>query len=172
VKKNRDTYGIYPTKFASPTQKHKKIIETPNQTIEIKKKSQIKVCLVLGKSQLSTLFYMNWQRILQNASNFIIWCLNQCVHTYFLFLSKFFFVSICGVLIFFYQTVFCMKQSESLLADCTERPVSKVMKTVIEFLKILPDTTSFPNFAGEKIFNTKAYIKKIKSIDGRLLAHF
>jgi hypothetical protein len=46
VKKNRDTYGIYPTKFATWTQKHKKIIEPPNQPIEIKK-SQIKVCLVL-----------------------------------------------------------------------------------------------------------------------------
>jgi hypothetical protein len=29
--------GIYPTKFASSTQNHKKIIETPNQPIEIKK---------------------------------------------------------------------------------------------------------------------------------------
>jgi hypothetical protein len=29
VKKNKDTYGIYPTKFASPTQQHKKVIETP-----------------------------------------------------------------------------------------------------------------------------------------------
>jgi hypothetical protein len=37
VKKNKDTYGIYPTKFASSTQKHKKVIETPNQPIEIKK---------------------------------------------------------------------------------------------------------------------------------------
>jgi hypothetical protein len=45
------------------------------------------------------------------------------------------------------------------------------MKTVIVFLKILPNTASFPN-AGEKIFNRKAYIKKIKSIDGGLLAHF
>jgi hypothetical protein len=34
--KNKDTYGIYPTKFASSTQKHKKVIETPNQPIEIK----------------------------------------------------------------------------------------------------------------------------------------
>jgi hypothetical protein len=42
VKKNKDTYGIYPTKFASSTQKHKKINETPNRN---KKKSQIKVCL-------------------------------------------------------------------------------------------------------------------------------
>jgi hypothetical protein len=25
---------------------------------------------------------------------------------------------------------------------------------------------------GEKIFNTKACIKKVKSIDGRLIAHF
>jgi hypothetical protein len=30
-KKNKDTYGIYPTKFASTTQKHKKVIKTPNQ---------------------------------------------------------------------------------------------------------------------------------------------
>jgi hypothetical protein len=37
VKKNKDTYGIYPTKFASSTQNHKKVIETPNQPIEIKK---------------------------------------------------------------------------------------------------------------------------------------
>jgi hypothetical protein len=37
-KKNKDTYGIYPTKFASSTQKHKKVIETSNQPIEIKKK--------------------------------------------------------------------------------------------------------------------------------------
>jgi hypothetical protein len=36
VKKKKDTYGIYPTKFASSTQKHKKVIETPNQPIEIK----------------------------------------------------------------------------------------------------------------------------------------
>jgi hypothetical protein len=52
------------------------------------------------------------------------------------------------------------------------KPVSKVMKTVIDFLKILPDTTPFQNFVGEKIFITEAYIKKIKSIDGGLLAHF
>jgi hypothetical protein len=37
VKKNKDTYGIYPPKFASSTQKHKKVIETPNQQIKIKK---------------------------------------------------------------------------------------------------------------------------------------
>jgi hypothetical protein len=30
-------------------QNHKKIIDTPNQPIETKKKSQIKVCLVLQK---------------------------------------------------------------------------------------------------------------------------
>jgi hypothetical protein len=36
-KKNQDTYEIYPTKFASSTQNHKKVIETPNQPIEIKK---------------------------------------------------------------------------------------------------------------------------------------
>jgi hypothetical protein len=45
------------------------------------------------------------------------------------------------------------------------------MKTVIDFLKILPDTAPFPNFVGEKIYITEAYIK-IKSIDGELLAHF
>jgi hypothetical protein len=48
VKKNKDTYRIYPKKFASSTQKNKKVIETPIQPIEIKK-SQIKVCLVLQK---------------------------------------------------------------------------------------------------------------------------
>jgi hypothetical protein len=48
----------------------------------------------------------------------------------------------------------------------------KVVKTVIDFYKILPDAASLPNFVGEKIFNTKAYINEIKSIDGRLLAHF
>jgi hypothetical protein len=37
VNKNKDKYGIHPTKFASSTQKHKKVIETPNQPIEIKK---------------------------------------------------------------------------------------------------------------------------------------
>jgi hypothetical protein len=46
------------------------------------------------------------------------------------------------------------------------------MKTVFDFLKILFDTAPFPNFVGENIFNTKAYIKKIKSKDGGLLAHF
>jgi hypothetical protein len=30
------------------------------------------------------------------------------------------------------------------------------MKTVIDFLKILPDTAPFPNFVGERIFITKA----------------
>jgi hypothetical protein len=39
VKKHKDTYGIYPTKFASSTQKHQKVIETPNQPFEIKKNS-------------------------------------------------------------------------------------------------------------------------------------
>jgi hypothetical protein len=46
------------------------------------------------------------------------------------------------------------------------------MKTVIYFLKILPDTAPFPNFVGEKILITEAYIKKIKSIMGGLLAQF
>jgi hypothetical protein len=45
-KKNKDTYGIYPTKFASSTQQHKKFIETPNQPIEIKK--------ISSKSMFST----------------------------------------------------------------------------------------------------------------------
>jgi hypothetical protein len=36
-RKNKDTYGFYPIKFANSTQKHKKIIKTPNQPIEIKK---------------------------------------------------------------------------------------------------------------------------------------
>jgi hypothetical protein len=35
-KKNKDSYGIYPTKSASSTQKHKKVIETPNQPIKTK----------------------------------------------------------------------------------------------------------------------------------------
>jgi hypothetical protein len=34
------------------------------------------------------------------------------------------------------------------------------MKTVIDFLKVLPDTAPFPNFVGENLFITKAYIKK------------
>jgi hypothetical protein len=33
---------IHPTKFASSTQNHKKIIQTPNQPIEIKKKLKLK----------------------------------------------------------------------------------------------------------------------------------
>jgi hypothetical protein len=37
--KKQETYGIYLTKFASSTRNHKKIIETPNQPIEIKKTS-------------------------------------------------------------------------------------------------------------------------------------
>jgi hypothetical protein len=49
VKKNKDTYGIYPTKFASSTQKNKKVIETPNQPIEIKKISNKSIYLVLQK---------------------------------------------------------------------------------------------------------------------------
>jgi hypothetical protein len=49
-KKNKDTYGNYPTKFACSTQKHKKVIEPPNKPIEIKN-SQIKVCLVYFKSE-------------------------------------------------------------------------------------------------------------------------
>jgi hypothetical protein len=44
------------------------------------------------------------------------------------------------------------------------------MRTFIDFLKILLDTAPFPNFVGEKIFITKAYINKIKSIYGGLLA--
>jgi hypothetical protein len=37
LQSTKKVYGIYPTKFASLTQKHKKVIETPNQPIEIKK---------------------------------------------------------------------------------------------------------------------------------------
>jgi predicted nucleic acid-binding protein len=44
--KNKDTYGIYPTKFASSNQQHKKVIEKPNQPIEIKK--------ISNKSMFST----------------------------------------------------------------------------------------------------------------------
>jgi hypothetical protein len=39
-------------------------------------------------------------------------------------------------------------------------PVSEDMKTAIDFLKILSDIAPFPNFVGEKQFNTKAHIKK------------
>jgi cellulose biosynthesis protein BcsQ len=46
VKKNKDTYRIYPTKFASSTQIHKKVIETANQQIKIKK--------ITNKSMFST----------------------------------------------------------------------------------------------------------------------
>jgi hypothetical protein len=46
VKKNKDTYGIYPKKFANSTQKQKKVIETPNQPIEITK--------ISNKSMFST----------------------------------------------------------------------------------------------------------------------
>jgi hypothetical protein len=38
------------------------------------------------------------------------------------------------------------------------------MKTFIDFFKILRDTAPFPNLVGEKIFITKAYIKK-KQVD-------
>jgi hypothetical protein len=44
--KHKDTYEIYPTKFASSTRKHKKIIEIPNQTIETKQ--------ISNKSMFST----------------------------------------------------------------------------------------------------------------------
>jgi cellulose biosynthesis protein BcsQ len=46
LNKNKDTYGFYPTKFARSTQKHKKVIETQNQPIEIKK--------ISNKSMFST----------------------------------------------------------------------------------------------------------------------
>jgi hypothetical protein len=46
-KKHRVTHGIYPTKIASSTKKHKKVIETPNQLIKIKK--------ISNKSMFSTL---------------------------------------------------------------------------------------------------------------------
>jgi hypothetical protein len=38
-KVNKTKIYMGPTKFASSTQKHKKVIETPNQPIEIKKNS-------------------------------------------------------------------------------------------------------------------------------------
>jgi hypothetical protein len=38
-KKQRYIYRIYPTKFPSSIQKYKKVIETPNKPIEIKKLS-------------------------------------------------------------------------------------------------------------------------------------
>jgi hypothetical protein len=86
---------------------------------------------------------MNWQRVLQNASNFNNWCLNQ----------------------YYWTRIFCFAQKKNLSRFVAKKPVSKVMKTVIDFLKILPDTAPFPIF-GEMISITKAYIKKIKSIDG------
>jgi hypothetical protein len=46
VNKNKDTYGIYTTKLANSTQKHKKVIETPNQPIGFKK--------ISNKSMFST----------------------------------------------------------------------------------------------------------------------
>jgi hypothetical protein len=46
VKKTKNAFGIYPKKFASSTQNHKKIIKTPNQPIEIKK--------ISNKSMFST----------------------------------------------------------------------------------------------------------------------
>jgi hypothetical protein len=45
MKKNKDTYGIYPIKFASSTQKNKKVIGTPNQPFEIKKISNKSIVL-------------------------------------------------------------------------------------------------------------------------------
>jgi hypothetical protein len=44
---HKDTYGTYLTKFASSTQKHKKVIKIPNQPIEIKK-SEKKAKIRLG----------------------------------------------------------------------------------------------------------------------------
>jgi hypothetical protein len=51
-----------------------------------------------------------------------------------------------------------------------EKRVLRATKKVFDFLKILPDTAPFPN--GEKIFNTEAYIKKIKLIEGGQQGHF
>jgi hypothetical protein len=45
VEKTKNSYVLYPTKFASSTQIHKKIIGAPNQPIETKKISK-KVWLV------------------------------------------------------------------------------------------------------------------------------
>jgi hypothetical protein len=42
VKKNKDTYGIYPTKFANSTQKHKKVFES-FLVVKSEKKAKIRM---------------------------------------------------------------------------------------------------------------------------------
>jgi hypothetical protein len=69
--KNKVTYGIYPTKFAISTQKHKKVVETPNQQIEIKKK-QITICLVLQKWKEGKNSYGATRRSLQAQPKILI----------------------------------------------------------------------------------------------------
>jgi hypothetical protein len=49
----KQRYGIYPTKFASSTQKHKKVIVTPNQPIHIKKFSNKKAKIRMGTTRRS-----------------------------------------------------------------------------------------------------------------------
>jgi hypothetical protein len=54
VSGEKDPHGIYPTKLASSTQQHKKVIETPNQPIEIKKisnKSMFSTSKVKGRQK-------------------------------------------------------------------------------------------------------------------------
>jgi hypothetical protein len=52
--KNKDTYGIFLTKFASSTQKHKKVLKTQNQPIEIKKiKNEKKAKIRMGATRRS-----------------------------------------------------------------------------------------------------------------------
>jgi hypothetical protein len=46
VKKNKDTYGIYPTKLASSTQQHKKVIELQINQLHSK--------IISNKSMFST----------------------------------------------------------------------------------------------------------------------
>jgi hypothetical protein len=60
-KKNKDTYGIYPKKFASSTQKHQKVIETPNQPIEIKK--------ISNESMFSTSKLKRRQKLVRRSSD-------------------------------------------------------------------------------------------------------
>jgi hypothetical protein len=53
-------------------------------SLSLKTSFRKKNCPINSKTvgQVSTLFYMNWQRVLQNASNFIIWYLNQYYWTH------------------------------------------------------------------------------------------
>jgi hypothetical protein len=65
-----------------------------------------------------------------------------------------------------------MKIKHAMTCLFSRKSGLKATNFFFDFLKILPDTALFPNFGGEKIFNTKGFVKKIKLIDGRILAHF